>query len=217
MNYLKSERMDNKRNNKKQTVKNMLRLCLLTMILTFGSASQANAQGFLKKLKGLMDVEVIKHDGGMEEQVRYLPFKGKTGRIHFYYFAADKDAAEKYIEKNKLTRVYTIDREYARQTASTARAELTKALKSVLTAEQITRFNALKNNPFEANMYVYNKEHKCFPMFIVFEGASKCINEDQIRQVLEQLSQVKLPVLPTTGLKTTKAYYVFEPAIHKVL
>lgn len=175
---------------------------------------QVRAQGFLK---GLMDVDVIKHDGGLEEQVRYLPFKGKTGRIHFYYYAKDKEEAEKYIEKNKLTRVYTIDREYSRQTASMARAEQTKALKAVLTREQIARFNALKNNPFQANMYVYNKEHRGFPMFIVFDRAGKCINEDQIRQVLDRLGQVRLPVLPTAGLKTSKAYYVFEPAIHKVM
>ncbi|WP_177207063.1 hypothetical protein [Prevotella sp. KH2C16] len=206
--------MECKNNTKKQTMKAVFKFCLLTMILIFGGVHQIKAQGFLK---GLMDVDVIKHDGGLEEQVRYLPFKGKTGRIHFYYFAAEKDAAEKYIEKNKLTRVYSVDREYARQTASTARAELTKALKSVLTADQIARFNDLRNNPFEANMYVYNKEHKCFPMFIVFEGAGKCINEDQIRKVLGQLSKVKLPVLPTTGLKTPDAYYVFEPAIHKIL
>lgn len=208
------ESMASEMKSKKQTVKSLFKLCLLTMILAFGGINQIKAQGFLK---GLMDVDVIKHEGGLEEQVRYLPFKGKSGRIHFYYFADDKSAAEKYIEKNKLKRVYTVDREYARQTASTARAELTKALKTVLTAEQIKKFNALKNNPFEANMYVYTKEHQCFPMFIVFDGANKCINEDQIRQVLNQLSKVKLPVLPTSGLKTPKAFYVFEPAIHKVL
>lgn len=206
--------MKSKRNTKKQTVERIFKFCLLAMVLTFGGIHQVKAQGFLK---GLMDVDVIKHDSGLEEQVRYLPFKGKTGRIHFYYFAAEKDAAEKYIEKNKLVRVYNVDREYARQTASTARAEFAKALKAILTADQITRFNALKNNPFEANMYVYNKEHKCFPIFIVFEGANKCINEEQIRYVLTQLSKVKLPVLPTKGLKTPNAYYVFEPTIHKVL
>lgn len=206
--------MDLRKNTEKRNVKRVFQLCLLVMALAFGGINHVNAQGFLK---GLMDVDVIKHDGGLEEQVRYLPFKGKTGKIHFYYFADEKEDAEKYIEKNKLTRVYSIDRKYARQTASTARAELTKALKSVLTKEQITRFNALKNNPFEANLYVYNKNHKCFPMFIVFEGAKKCINEDQIREVLKQLGKVKLPVLPTTGLKTSKAYYVFEPAIHQVL
>uniref|UniRef100_A0AB33J9M1 Uncharacterized protein n=1 Tax=Prevotella sp. GTC17259 TaxID=3236795 RepID=A0AB33J9M1_9BACT len=214
MENLNLERMEFGNNNQKQTLKSVFKLCLLAMILTFGGVHQVKAQGFLK---GLMDVEVIKHDGGLEEQVRYLPFKGKSGRIHFYYYAAEKEAAEKYIEKNKLTRVYSVDREYARQTASTARAELTKALKSVLTADQTARFNALKNNPFQANMYVYNKEHQCFPMFIVFDGANKCINEDQIREVLNRLGKVKLPVLPTTGLKTSKAYYVFEPAIHKVL
>lgn len=206
--------MECKNDAKKQTLMTVLKCGLLAVILAFGGAGQMKAQGFLK---GLMDVDVIKHDGGMEEQVRYLPFKGKTGKIHFYYFADEKDAAEKYIEQNKLVRVYSIDREYARQTATTARAELTKALKAVLTKEQITRFNALKNNPFEANIYVYNKEHKCFPMFIVFEGANKCINEDQIREVLTQLGKVKLPILPTKGLKTSKAYYVFEPAIHKVM
>lgn len=214
MENLNSERMGCCSNSKKQTVRAVLTCCMLAMLFTLGGVQQVKAQGFLK---GLMDVDVIKHDGGLEEQVRYLPFKGKTGRIHFYYFAAEKDAAEKYIEKNKLTRVYSVDREYARQTASTARAELTKALKAVLTADQIATFNALKNNPFEANMYVYNKEHKCFAMFIVFDGANKCIREDQIRKVLEHLSNVELPVLPTKGLKTQKAYYVFEPAIHKVL
>lgn len=214
MNNLNLEGMKIKSNAKQDTLKSIFKLCLLAVILAFGGVYQVQAQGFLK---GLMSVDVIKHDGGLEEQVRYLPFKGKTGRIHFYYYAAEKDAAEKYIEKNKLVRVYNVDREYVRQTGSSARAELTKALKAVLTSDQITRFNALKNNPFEANLYVYNKEHQCFPMFIVFDGANKCINEDQIRKVLEQLGKVKLPVLPTKGLKTSKAYFVFEPAVHKIL
>jgi hypothetical protein len=216
MKNLISKRMEGKNHSKTQAMKMVFKLLLLIMSLTWGGAQQANAQGFLKVLKGLMDVDVKKHSGGLEEQVRYLPFKGKTARIHFYYYADEKKAAEKYIEKNKLTRVYSIDREYARQTASTARAEFNKALKAVLKPDQITRFNALKNNPFEANMYVYNKEHKCFPMFMVFDGANKCIDEDQIREVLDQLSKVKLPVLPTTGLKTPNAYYVFEPTIHTI-
>lgn len=213
MEKLISECVNTPKKIKKQTRSNVFKICLLAMILVFGGVHQAKAQGFLK---GLMDVDVIKHDGGLEEQVRYLPFKGKTGRIHFYYFAAEKDAAEKYIEKNKLKRVYNVDREYARQTASTARAELAKALKAVLTADQIARFNALQNNPFEANLYVYNKEHKCFPMFIVFDSANKCVNEDQIRKILNQLSKIKLPVFPIKGLNTPNAYYVFEPAIHKI-
>lgn len=201
----------NEKNSATRAMSRVLGWALMAVMLLFGSVQNAGSQGFLK---GLMDVDVVKHSGGLEEQQRYLPFKGKTGRIHFYYFAADKAKAEKYIEKNKLVRAYTVDREYARQTASTARAELTKALKAVLNADQVKQFNALKNNPFEANLYVYTKEHETFPMFIVFDGADKCITKDQIRAVLQRLTKVKLPVLPTAGLKNPKSFYVFEPAIH---
>lgn len=202
-----------KSNRKFVAVRHALGLALMTIVLCFGGVQTAGAQGFLK---GLMDVDVVKHDSGMEEQIRYLPFKGKTGKIHFYYIASEKAEAEKYIEKNKLKRTYKVDREYARQTASKARAELNGALKAVLTADQITRFNALPNNPFEANLYVYNKEHKTFPMFIVFDGANKCINKDQILKVLQSLAKVKLPMLPNDNITKPNSYYVFEPAIHKV-